>query len=330
VITLDRLTKRFGERTAVDGLSLDIAPGKVTGFLGPNGAGKSTTIRMILGLDRPSDGRALVNGRPFAESPHPMREIGALLDAKAVHPGRTARKHLLALARTHALPVRRVETVLAAAGLTEVADRRAGTFSLGMGQRLGIASALLGDPETMIFDEPVNGLDPDGVLWVRRFIRSLAAEGRTVFVSSHLMSEMQLTADQLVVIGRGRLLADAPMAEVIAGSSRAEVRVRVPAEGAGVLAWRLKGTDGGTVTPGQREGELVVSGLTTDQVGAAAFAQGLPVLELQATGASLEEAYMELTAGSVEFGGATGGAMSGAMSDTTSGAAAPVATGVAA
>ncbi|HEY0699647.1 MAG TPA: ATP-binding cassette domain-containing protein, partial [Micromonospora sp.] len=228
MITLRGLTKRFGAATAVDNLTLDLAPGLVTGFLGPNGAGKSTTMRMILGLDRPTAGQALIDGRRYAALRHPLREVGALLDAKAVHPGRSARRHLLAMARSNGIPARRVDEVLDTVGLTSVAGKRAGAYSLGMGQRLGIAGALLGDPGVLMFDEPVNGLDPDGVRWVRELMRSLAAEGRTVFVSSHLMSEMQLTADQLVVIGRGRLIADAPIAEVIAGSSLTAVLVRSP------------------------------------------------------------------------------------------------------
>ncbi|MBE1536331.1 ABC-2 type transport system ATP-binding protein [Actinomadura algeriensis] len=295
------LTKRYGDRTVVDGLTMEVAAGRVTGFLGPNGAGKSTTMRMILGLDRPTAGEALIGGRAYRELRYPLREVGALLDAKAVHPGRSARRHLLAMARSNGVPARRVDEVLAAVGLEQVAGRRAGTFSLGMGQRLGIAGALLGDPRVLLFDEPVNGLDPDGVLWVRRLMRSLADEGRTVFVSSHLMSEMQLTADRLVVIGRGRLLADAPVAEVIAASSGNSVRARSPRadELAGELAVRLGG-DGVRVRRGA-EGEVLVSGSTAERVGAAAHAAGLPLFELTAVQASLEEAYMELTGASVEY-----------------------------
>ncbi|MFV2172952.1 ATP-binding cassette domain-containing protein [Actinomadura sp. LOL_016] len=307
MITVRGLTKRYGDRTAVDGLTMDVVAGRVTGFLGPNGAGKSTTMRMILGLDRPSAGEALIGGRAYRDLPHPLREVGALLDAKAVHPGRPARRHLLAMARSNGVPARRVEEVLAAVGLERVAGRRAGTFSLGMSQRLGIAGALLGDPGVLLFDEPVNGLDPDGVLWVRRLMRSLAAEGRTVFVSSHLMSEMQLTADRLVVIGRGRLIADAPVAEVIAASSGNTVRVRGPRPGelAAELAARL-GPDGARVRRGD-EGELVVSGVTAERVGLAAHAAGLPLFELTAVQASLEEAYMELTGSSVEYDAAAPG-----------------------
>lgn len=318
MIALRGLTKRYGDRTAVDGLSLEVAAGKVTGFLGPNGAGKSTTMRMVVGLDRPSAGAALVGGRRYAEFRHPLREVGALLEAKAVHPGRSARRHLLAMARSNGIAAGRVDEVLGLVGLEGVAGKRAGSFSLGMGQRLGIAGALLGDPGVLLFDEPVNGLDPDGVLWVRRLMRSLAAEGRTVFVSSHLMSEMQLTADRLVVIGRGRLIADAPVAEVIAASSRNAVRVRSPR--AAELAARVEAEavpSGGVPSGGVPSGgvgrrgvevvrvsaqELVVTGLPVDRVGWLAFEAGVPLLELSEEKASLEEAYMELTGTSVEYG----------------------------
>ncbi|SNR80234.1 ATP-binding cassette domain-containing protein [Actinomadura mexicana] len=302
MITLRGLTKRFGDRTAVDGLSLEVAAGRVTGFLGPNGAGKSTTMRMVVGLDRPSAGEALVGGRRYGEMRWPLREVGALLDAGAVHPGRSARAHLLAMARSNGIARGRVEEVLAMVGLEAAGGRRAGTFSLGMRQRLGIAGALLGDPGVLMFDEPVNGLDPDGVLWVRRLMRSLAAQGRTVLVSSHLMSEMQLTADRLVVIGRGRLLADAPAAEVIAAGSGNAVRVRSPR--AGVLAERL--ADAGGQVRHSGEEELRVAGLAVERVGLIAFEAGVPVLELGAVYASLEEAYMELTGASVEYGATTG------------------------
>ncbi|GGQ14119.1 ABC-2 type transport system ATP-binding protein [Actinomadura coerulea] len=302
MITLRGLTKRFGDRTAVDGLSLEVAAGKVTGFLGPNGAGKSTTMRMVVGLDRPSAGEALVGGRRYGELRRPLREVGALLDAGAVHPGRSARAHLLAMARSNGIARGRVEEVLAMVGLEAVGGRRAGTFSLGMRQRLGIAGALLGDPGVLMFDEPVNGLDPDGVLWVRRLMRSLAAQGRTVLVSSHLMSEMQLTADRLVVIGKGRLLADAPMAEVIAAGSGGAVRVRSPR--ARVLADRLTAAGGRVRRSGEEE--LRVAGLAVERVGLVAFEAGVPVLELGAVEASLEEAYMELTGASVEFGAMPG------------------------
>ncbi|KAB2349040.1 ATP-binding cassette domain-containing protein [Actinomadura rudentiformis] len=314
MITLRGLTKRYGDKAAVSDLSLEIAPGKVTGFLGPNGAGKSTTMRMILGLDRPTAGEALIGGRPYAALPRPLTEVGALLDAKAVHPGRSARAHLTAMARSNGIPVRRVDEVLETVGLTAVAGRRAGSFSLGMGQRLGIAGALLGDPRVLMFDEPVNGLDPDGVLWVRRLMRSLAAEGRTVFVSSHLMSEMQLTADQLVVIGKGRLLADAPVTEVIAASSRNAVRIRTPRPGE--LAARLAAepmplqvtrSDAGELAgdgerADERAGELIVTGAPIERIGMICHEIGVPLYELSPQEASLEEAYMELTGTSVEYG----------------------------
>ncbi|NUP34862.1 MAG: ATP-binding cassette domain-containing protein [Streptomycetaceae bacterium] len=298
MITLERVGKRFRDAVAVDDLSLVVRPGQVTGFLGPNGAGKSTTMRMVMGLDRPTAGRALVAGRPYAELRHPLREVGALLDAKALHPGRSARNHLRALARTHRIPVRRVDEVLDVVGLTEAAGRRAGTFSLGMGQRLGIAAALIGDPGILVFDEPVNGLDPDGVLWVRGLIRSLAAEGRTVFVSSHLMSEMQVTADQLVVIGRGRLLADAPLSEVLAGAHGASVTVRGPE--LRPLAEALA-DDGARV---RDEGDrLAVVGASIEDVGRCAHRLGVLLYELSPAQASLEDAYMELTAEAVQYGG---------------------------
>ncbi|MFB4311731.1 ABC transporter ATP-binding protein [Actinomadura sp. GTD37] len=298
MITLRDLTKRYGDKTAVDGLTLQVAAGKVTGFLGPNGAGKSTTMRMIVGLDRPTAGEALVGGRRYAGLPRPLREVGALLDAAFVHPGRPARAHLLAMARSNGIDRARVDEVIGLVGLEAVAGKRVGSYSLGMRQRLGIAGALLGDPPVLMFDEPVNGLDPDGVLWVRGLMRGLAAEGRTVFVSSHLMSEMQLTADRLVVIGRGRLLADAPMAEVIAGGSGNAVRVRTP--GADDLAARLAAVRAEVRRVG--EDELEVRGVPVERVGLIAYEAGAPVLELRAVEASLEEAYMELTGASVEYG----------------------------
>lgn len=299
MITLQDLTKTYGDTTAVDRLTLDIAPGRVTGFLGPNGAGKSTTMRMIIGLDEPTDGSATIAGRPYRDLTHPLREVGALLEAKALHPRRSAHSHLAAMARSNGIPVSRVEEVLARVGLTDVARKKAGEFSLGMGQRLGIAGALLGDPSIMMFDEPVNGLDPDGVLWVRRLIRSLADDGRTVFVSSHLMSEMQLTADHLVVIGQGRLIADAPIHEVIAASSLTTVRVKSPDPAdrerlSGVLAQNGAGVR-------VSADELTVSGLTVEQVGDLAHSSGVRLHTLQRQDASLEEAYMELTANSLEY-----------------------------
>jgi ABC-2 type transport system ATP-binding protein len=301
MITLRGLTKRYGEKTVVDALSCDVTPGQVTGFLGPNGAGKSTTMRMTVGLDHPQAGEVLVGGRRYAELRHPLREVGALLDAKALHPGRSAGKHLLAMARSNGIAASRVEEVLATVGLSDVAGKRAGQFSLGMGQRLGIAGALLGDPGILLFDEPVNGLDPDGVRWVRQLMRSLAAEGRTVFVSSHLMSEMQLTADHLVVIGKGRLLADSPVAEFIAGHSRTTVSVRVPADAErSTLDARLH-AEGGLTHPGE-PGELVVDGLDVTRVGDLVHELGIRVHGLAERRASLEQAYMELTASSVEYG----------------------------
>ncbi|MDA0567909.1 ATP-binding cassette domain-containing protein [Streptomonospora sp. S1-112] len=304
MISLRNLTKRYGDKTVVGDLCVEIAPGKVTGFLGPNGAGKSTTMRMILGLDRPTAGQALIDGHRYAELRHPLRRVGALLDAKAVHPGRTPRSHLKAMARSNGIPVRRVAEVLEQVGLTEVADRRSGKFSLGMGQRLGIAGALLGDPHILMFDEPVNGLDPDGVRWIRDLMRSLAAEGRTVFVSSHLMSEMQATADQLVVIGRGRLIADAPVAEVIERSSLTAVRVRTPQPAE--LEGRLLAAGMRVERPGGEE--LLVTGGTLERVGAAAHEAGVQLHELSPRAASLEEAYMELTASAVEYAAPVPGA----------------------
>ncbi|WP_112239995.1 ABC transporter ATP-binding protein [Kribbella monticola] len=300
MISLEGLTKTYGETTAVDALDLTVAAGRVTGFLGPNGAGKSTTMRMILGLDAPTSGIALVDGRPYADWPVPLRKVGALLDAKALHPRRSARNHLIAMARSNGIPVSRVDEVISIVGLATVEKKRAGQYSLGMGQRLGIAGALLGDPEILMFDEPVNGLDPDGVRWVRDLMRSLAAEGRTVFVSSHLMSEMQLTADQLVVIGRGRLIADSPISTVIAGSSRSSVHVRIPVTAdRAVLRDRLAGEADGVESTGD---ELIVTGVPAERVGDLAHELGIRLHELRTKQASLEEAYLELTASSVEYG----------------------------
>ncbi|MET7462988.1 ATP-binding cassette domain-containing protein [Nonomuraea sp. NPDC005501] len=298
MISLKNLTKRYGDRTAVDDLSLEVRPGAVTGFLGPNGAGKSTTMRLVLGLDRPTAGTALIGGVPYHEIRNPLRTVGAMLDARALHPGRSGHAHLAALARSNGIAHGRVAEVLDQVGMAAAARKRAGVLSLGMSQRLGIAAALLGDPEVLMFDEPVNGLDPDGVRWVRHLMRSLAGEGRTVFVSSHLMSEMQLTADHLVVIGRGRLIMDAPLAEVIAGSALTAVAVRTPH--ADELAVRL-GAAGITV---ERLGEnqLVATGATIERVGDLAYEAGIRVHELRTREASLEQAYQELTASSVEYG----------------------------
>ncbi|KAB8189833.1 ATP-binding cassette domain-containing protein [Nonomuraea phyllanthi] len=298
MISLNGLTKRYGDRPAVDGLTLELRPGTVTGFLGPNGAGKTTTMRLILGLDRPSSGTALIGGVPYHRIRNPLRTVGALLDARALHPGRSGHAHLVALARSNGVPRRRVTEVLETVGMAGAARKRAGALSLGMSQRLGIAAALLGDPQVLMFDEPVNGLDPDGVRWVRGLMRSLAAEGRTVFVSSHLMSEMQLTADHLVVIGKGRLIADAPLADVIAGSSLTSVLVRTPH--AGDLAVRLRAA--GITVDRYGENELEATGAALETVGDLAYEAGIRLHELRAKEASLEQAYQELTAGSVEYG----------------------------
>jgi ABC-2 type transport system ATP-binding protein len=297
VIEAKGLTKRYGERLAVDGLSFVVAPGQVTGFLGPNGAGKSTTMRMILGLDRPTAGTVTVNGKPFVELDNPMREVGALLDAKAIHGGRSAYNHLLCLAQTNNLSRRRVGEVLEMVGLSEVARKRAKGFSLGMGQRLGIAAALLGDPKVLMFDEPVNGLDPEGILWIRNLMKALAADGRTVFVSSHLMSEMENTAEHLLVIGRGRLIADCTVQEFIDQNSELAVRVRTP--GRDVLADLIARRGARAVPDG--DDALLVTGLAIDQIGDLAFDNGIRVHELAPLQASLEQAFMELTRDSVEF-----------------------------
>jgi ABC-2 type transport system ATP-binding protein len=291
------LTKRYGSTLAVNDLSFTVHPGAVTGFLGPNGAGKTTTMRMILGLDYPSAGTVTINGQPHAQLASPMREVGALLEARAVHGGRSARNHLRCLAQTNDLPERRVNEVLSLVGLAEVARKRSKGFSLGMSQRLGIAAALLGDPGIVMFDEPVNGLDPEGILWIRTLMRSLAAEGRTVFVSSHLMSEMENTADHLIVIGRGRLIADCSMAEFIARGTGHAVLVRTPQPDG--LA-RAVTAAGGTVAP-MGQGDLEVRGLPPDRIGDLALASGIALHHLAPARASLEEAFMELTADSVEY-----------------------------
>src|SRR5690348_13040819 len=291
------LTKRYGSTLAVDQLSFSVEPGRVTGFLGPNGAGKTTTMRMILGLDRPTAGTVTINGKPFAQAAHPMREVGALLDAKAVHGGRSAYNHLLCLAQTNNLPRRRVGEVLELVGLQQVAKKRSRGFSLGMGQRLGIAAALLGDPAILMFDEPVNGLDPEGILWIRNLMKGLAAEGRTIFVSSHLMSEMENTADHLLVIGRGRLIADCSVREFIERNSVQSVRVRTPKPE--LLAGLIAAAGGTSVARGG--GVLVAQGLPVDRIGDLAFENAIRLHELAPAQASLEEAFMELTADSVEF-----------------------------
>ncbi|MBQ1072999.1 ABC transporter ATP-binding protein [Micromonospora sp. C31] len=297
VIELNALTRRYGRTTAVDDLTLTVRPGHVTGFLGPNGAGKSTTLRMIIGLTAPTSGTVTVDGVRFADRPRGLRHAGALLDAGDVHGGRSAVAHLSALARSNGIARARVDEVLREVGLSAVARRRIGGFSLGMRQRLGIAAALLGDPPVLLFDEPFNGLDPEGVRWVRDLFRRLAAEGRTVFVSSHLMSEMQNCVDRLVVIGRGRLIAEQSLAEFAAGSTRAAVTVRTPdrATLSAVLT-----AEGAHVRPDDA-GALVVTGLTAARIGDLALAHGVGLHELTTRTASLEEAFMALTADSVEY-----------------------------
>ena len=297
MIEVENLSKRYGEKLAVDGLDFVVQPGVVTGFLGPNGAGKSTTMRMIAGLDEPTAGRVRVNGRDYRTAPAPMAELGILLEAKAVHTGRSARNHLLALAQTNGVSRRRVDELIDMAGLSEVAGKRVGGFSLGMGQRLGIASALLGDPRVVVLDEPVNGLDPEGVLWIRNLLKGLAAEGRTVFVSSHLMSEMALTATRLVVMGRGRLIADTTVEEFVNRAGGGAVTVRTPQ--ADRLRQLLLGPDI-TVTS-ERSGVLHVQGVSAEQIGTTAWQAHLPIFELTTQHASLEEAFMRLTDDSVDF-----------------------------
>jgi ABC-2 type transport system ATP-binding protein len=296
MIEVEGLTKRFGSKLAVDDLSFTVRPGMVTGFLGPNGAGKSTTMRMILGLDRPTSGTALIGGRPYETVTGPMHEVGALLDAKDVHGGRTARNHLRALAQSNGLPRSRVDEVLEIAGIASVATKRIKGFSLGMSQRLGIAAALLGDPKVLMFDEPVNGLDPEGIQWIRNLMRRLASEGRTVFVSSHLMSEMSQTADHLIVIGRGRLIADLSVAEFIRKSSANHVKVRSPQGDR--LAELLRGRG---VTTTVDDGYLLVQNLDTAAVGDLAAENRITIHELFEEKATLEAAFMELTRDSVEY-----------------------------
>ncbi|MEV7513830.1 ATP-binding cassette domain-containing protein [Streptomyces diastaticus] len=297
MIELSGLTKRYGERVAVNNLTFTVRPGIVTGFLGPNGAGKSTTMRMILGLDRPSAGDVRVEGRHYAELHDPLRQIGALLDAKAMHGGRTAHHHLLCLAQSNGIPASRVTEVLDIVGLTPVARKRAKGFSLGMGQRLGIAGALLGDPRILMFDEPVNGLDPEGIHWIRNLIKSLAHQGRTVFVSSHLMSEMALTAEHLVVIGQGRLMADTSMADFIRDNSRGYVRMRSPERERLLDVLHAAGFAAGDGP----DGVVEVDGVPAAELGELAGRERLVLHELSPQQASLEEAFMQLTAGSVEY-----------------------------
>ncbi|MEU8582255.1 ABC transporter ATP-binding protein [Streptomyces abikoensis] len=296
------LTKRYGAKTAVHNLTFQVRPGAVTGFLGPNGSGKSTTMRMILGLDRPTAGHVTIAGHPFHELPNAPRQVGALLDAKAVHGGRSARHHLLSLAQLAGIPARRVDEVLGVVGLQDVARKRSGGFSLGMGQRLGIAAALLGDPQVLLFDEPVNGLDPEGILWVRNLMKRLAAEGRTVFVSSHLMSEMALTADHLIVIGRGQLMADMSVKDFIAANSADFARVRTPDDDREARD-RLKDAlvaAGAQVLP-EPDGALRVTGLPLPRVSDVAHGADVRLWELSPHQASLEEAYMRMTQGAVDY-----------------------------
>lgn len=297
MITAENLTKRFGPKTAVDRATFVARPGQVTGFLGPNGAGKSTTMRMVVGLDRPDGGSVTVAGRKFTDSPAPMTEVGSLLDAKALHPGRTAESHLKMLAATHGIGTKRVHEVLEMTGMEQVARKRVGGFSLGMHQRLGIAATMLGDPHTLIFDEPVNGLDPEGVHWVRRFVRSLAAEGRTIFLSSHLMSEMAQTADHIIVLGKGRVLADAPVSEFIGGAASERTRVRV--SDAARLAPLLE-ADGVAVTTTGAD-VVEVAGLAASTIAHAAVGAGLELHELTPMRASLEDAYLALTGDATEY-----------------------------
>src|SRR6204780_3314721 len=297
MIEAEGLSKRYGDTLAVDNLTFSVAPGKITGFLGPNGAGKTTTMRMILGLDRPTAGRVTVDGKPFDHADQPMRRVGALLDAKAVHGGGGASNHPPCLAESNNLPRRRVDEVLALVGLAEVARKRSKGFSLGMGQRLGIAAALLGDPQILMFDEPVNGLDPEGILWIRNLMKALAAEGRTIFVSSHLMSEMENTADHLLVIGRGKLIADCTVDEFIAANSQQTVRVRTPQLD---QLTKLIASAGGTVRD-SGDGAVVVTGLDVSEIGDLAYENSVRLHELAAIHASLEQAFMDLTASSVQF-----------------------------
>ncbi|MFI8228497.1 ATP-binding cassette domain-containing protein [Streptomyces sp. NPDC085900] len=302
MIEAQQLTKRYGEKTAVDGLDFVVKPGTVTGFLGPNGAGKSTTMRMIVGLDAPTAGSVTVNGRPYARHRAPLQEVGALLEAKSIHPGRSAYNHLRSLALTHDIPRRRVDEVIDLAGLGSVARKRAGAFSLGMGQRLGIAAALLGDPQTVMLDEPVNGLDPEGVLWIRNLLTTLAEEGRTVFVSSHLMSEMALVADHLIVVGRGRLLADTTVRDLVrqAGGDTVTVKTQDPAR----LREALAGP-GVDITGHVGSEELQITGITAREIGLKAAEHGIALFELSPRTMSLEQAFMDLTRDAVEYHGTT-------------------------
>ena len=298
MIEIDHVTKRYGDKVAIEDLTFTVQPGVITGFLGPNGAGKSTTMRVILGLDRADGGAATVNGRPYKDLPAPLHSVGAMLEARAIHTGRSAYNHLLAMAQTHGIARRRVTEVIELVGLEQVARKRAGGFSLGMGQRLGIAAALLGDPEILILDEPANGLDPEGIMWIRTLLKRLAGEGRTVFLSSHLMAEMAQTAEHLVVIGKGRLIADTTVSEVVAQASLGTtVRVRTPDPDGLRHALARDGVQVG----GRERNLLEVHGLSSAEIGEAAAASGIVLHELVAEQASLEQAFMALTGGQVEF-----------------------------
>jgi ABC-2 type transport system ATP-binding protein len=308
MIQANQLSKHYGDTVAVDEASFTVLPGRVTGFLGPNGAGKSTTMRMILGLDRPTSGSVTVNGAPYGDLPAPLRAVGALIEAKALDPGRSAANHLKWLADSNGIERSRVGVVLDMVGLSDVAGKRAGSFSLGMNQRLGIAAALLGDPETLIFDEPINGLDPDGILWIRNLMKSLASEGRTVFLSSHMMSEMAQTAEHLIVIGRGRIIADASVEDIIARNASTSVRVRATRQPLLV-----------TLLAGQRatveelpDGALRVTGLDSAEIGALAAEHTIALTELTPEGATLEEAFLELTHNETDYRAALLGAGQGA------------------
>ena len=310
MIEVRDLTKRFGDKVAVDHLSFTVEPGRVTGFLGPNGAGKSTTMRLILGLDHPNGGSATINGTRYVDLPRPLQTVGALLEAKSVHGGRSARNHLLFLAQTQGLRRARVDEMLDLVGLRPVANKRAGTFSLGMSQRLGVASALLGDPKVLLLDEPVNGLDPEGVLWIRNLMKHLAAQGKTVLVSSHLMNEMAVTADHLIVIGRGKMLANAPAEDVIARGSGQSVHVRTP--DADKLT-ELITAEGGKAVPAADGDDaetpvLTVTGVSAPRIGELAASASLVLHELTPQLATLEEAFLELTSDSLEFGHQVGSA----------------------
>ena len=301
MITAERLTKSYGSTRAVDGLSFEVRPGVVTGFLGPNGSGKSTTMRLVMGLDHPDAGTVTIGGRRFHDLRWPLREVGALLEAKAIHPGRSAYNHLLSMAQTNSIPKARVHEVLGLVGLEAVAGRKAGKFSLGMSQRLGIASALLGDPGVLLFDEPINGLDPEGILWVRTLLQSLAGEGRTIFVSSHLMSEMALTATDLVVIGRGELIADTTVEDFIASNTEATVLVRTPEAVRLSAALRTAGAG----VRSRDDGGLLVTGLDAARIGDLALEWGVALHELSPVQASLEEVFMDLTSDMVDYHGQT-------------------------